>query len=50
MKREVRAIFIFIFSFSASFLDLQKSDRRFSSEQKIKLDYTTRATRRYQLS
>ena len=36
------------FFFLVSFLDLRKSDRRFLSEQKAKLDYMTRATRRYQ--
>ena len=36
------------FFFFVSFSDLRKSDRRFLSEQKAKLDYATRATRRYQ--
>ena len=39
--------YIFFLLF-VSFSDLQKSDRRFSSEQKAKLVYVTRATRRYQ--
>ena len=44
--REGETIFILYFLF-VSFSDLQKSDRRLSSEQKAKLVYTTRATRRY---
>ena len=40
--------FIFIFILFASLSDLRKSDRRFSSEYKAKLDYATRATHRYQ--
>ena len=44
-----REVFLFIFFLLfVSFLDLWKSDRRFSSEQKKKLVYATRATRRYQ--
>ena len=39
--------FSFIFSLR-SFLDLWKSDRRRSSEQKAKLDYAKRAMHRYQ--
>ena len=38
---------IYIFFFSL-FSDLRKSDSRFFSEQKAKLIYATRATRRYQ--
>ena len=40
--------FLFLYFLFVSFLDLRKSDRRFSSEQKAKLVYATRATRRYQ--
>ena len=40
--------FNFIFLFFVSFSDLWKSDRKFLSEQKAKLVYATRATRRYQ--
>ena len=40
-------IFIF-FSFFVSFLDLRKSDRRFSSGLKAKLIYATRAMRGHQ--
>ena len=39
-----REIFLF-FNFFVSFSDLWKSDHRFSSEQKTKLIYATRATR-----
>ena len=39
--------FLFFLLF-ASFSDSRKSDRRFLSEQKVKLVYATRATRRYQ--
>ena len=45
--REGETIFILYFLF-VSFSDLRKSDRRFLSEQKAKLVYATRATRRYQ--
>ena len=45
---EMRDIFIFIFLFFASFSDLRKSDRRFSSGQKAKLIHVARATREYQ--
>ena len=38
----------FFFLLLICFSDLQKLDRRFSSEKKEKLDYATRATRRYQ--
>ena len=38
--------FFFFFSIR-SFSDLQKLDRRLSSEQKEKLDYTKRATHMY---
>ena len=41
-------IFFFNFLFLVSFLDLRKSDRRLSSEQKAKLVYAMRATHRYQ--
>ena len=39
-----REYFFFVILF-VSFLDLRKSDRRFSSELKEKLIYATRATR-----
>ena len=45
---ERERFFIFYFLLIVSFSDLQKSDCRFSSEQKAKLDYAMRATRRYQ--
>ena len=45
--RGERTIFLFIFLL-VSFLDLWKSNRRFLSEQKEKLDYAKRATHRYQ--
>ena len=45
---EERDIFIFIFLLFASFSNLRKSDRRFSSGLKAKLIHTTRATRGYQ--
>ena len=45
-RREI--FFLFTFILFASLLDLRKSDRRFLSEQKAKLDYATRVTRRYQ--
>ena len=38
----------FIFLLFASFLDLRKSDRRFSSGLKAKLIYVMRATRGHQ--
>ena len=41
-------IILFLYFLFISFSDLWKSDRRFSSEQKTKLVYATRATRRYQ--
>ena len=47
-KREREREFYNFFSFFVFFLDLWKSDRRFSSEQKAKLVYATRATCRYQ--
>ena len=37
----------FLFFFFVSFLDLRKLDRRFLSKKKVKLDYATRAMRRY---
>ena len=43
MERERKTKWIFV-----SFSDLWKLDHRFLSEQKAKLDYATRATRRYQ--
>ena len=44
-----RRFFIFLlFLFFVSFSDLRKSDRRFSSELKVKLIYATRATRGHQ--
>ena len=47
--RERRFLFLFLFFLLfVSFLDLWKSDNRFLSEQKAKLVYATRATRRYQ--
>ena len=45
---EEREEFYLFFSFFVSLIDLWKSNRRFSSNQKAKLDYATRATRRYQ--
>ena len=45
---EERQDFYLFFLFFVSFSDLWKSDRRFSSEQKAKLVYATRATHRYQ--
>ena len=44
----MRDFYLFSFLFFASLLDLQKSDCRFSSEQKAKLVYATRAMRGYQ--
>ena len=41
-------VFYFYFFIFVSFSYLRKSDRRFSSEQKVKLVYATRATCRYQ--
>ena len=40
--------FFNFFSLLVYFSDLRKSDRRFLSEQKAKLEYATRATHRYQ--
>ena len=40
--------FLVLFSSLRSFSDLQKLDRKLSSEQKVKLDYAKRATHRYQ--
>ena len=40
--------FFFYFLLFVSFSDLRKSDSRFLSEQKAKLVYATRVTRRYQ--
>ena len=47
MRAYKRDIFLF-FLFFVSFLDLWKSDHRFSSEQKAKLIYATRAMRGHQ--
>ena len=47
-KREHKEREFCLFLFFVSLLDLRKSDRRFSSEQKAKLVYATRATRGYQ--
>ena len=44
----MREFFLFIFLSLASFLDLLKSDRRFSSGLKAKLIYVTRAKRGHQ--
>ena len=41
-------LFLNFFLLFVSFSNLRKSDRRFLSEQKAKLDNATRATRRYQ--
>ena len=46
-RRREREFYNFYFSF-VSLSYLQKLDRRFSSEQKTKLDYAKRATSRYQ--
>ena len=46
-ERDFLFLFFFIFLFFAFFLNLWKSDSRFLSEQKVKLVYATRATRRY---
>ena len=46
-ENELERSFFFFLLF-VSFSDLRKSDRRFSSEQKAKLVYATRATHRYQ--
>ena len=43
-----RIDFLFFFLLFASFSYLLRSDRRFSSEQKAKLDYATRVTHKYQ--
>ena len=40
--------FIFLFPLFAFFLDLRKSDRRFSSGLKAKLIYATKTTRGHQ--
>ena len=47
-ENELERDFFFYFLLFISFLDLRKSDRRFLSEQKEKLVYVIRATRRYQ--
>ena len=46
-EREEIFLFLFFLLF-ASFSDLRKSDRRFSSELKTKLIYAMRATRGHQ--
>ena len=46
-RRREREFYNFYFSF-VSLSDLRKLDCRFSSEQKVKLDYAKRATSRYQ--
>ena len=50
MQRETvqRDFYFLFFLLFVSFLDLWKSDRRFSSGLKAKLIYTTRATRGHQ--
>ena len=48
MKREREDILFFIFLLFVSFLDLRKSDCRFSSGLKAKLIYATRAMRGHQ--
>ena len=49
MERErLRDIFILFFLLFASFSNLRKSDRRFSSGLKAKLIYAMRATRGHQ--
>ena len=47
-ERSGERFFNLVFLLFVSFSDLRKSDRRFSSEQKAKLVYATRATHRYQ--
>ena len=47
-ERSGERFFNFFFLIFITLSDLWKSDRRFSSEQKAKLVYATRATRRYQ--
>ena len=47
-RAAVREDFIFIFFLFASFSDLRKSDGRFLSGLKAKLNYATRATRGHQ--
>ena len=47
-EREERILFFFIFLPFASFSDLRKSDRRFSSGLKAKLIYAMRAMRGHQ--
>ena len=46
--REERERHFNFFLFIYLFLDLRKSDRRFLSEQKTKLDYAMRATHGHQ--
>ena len=46
--RGYREDLFYLFSFFSSLSNLRKSDRRFSSEQKAKLIYATRATRGHQ--
>ena len=47
-EREEREGKFIFFSFFTSLYDLRKLDHRFSSEQKAKLVYATRATRGHQ--
>ena len=47
-ERERGEYYFLFFLHFVSFLDLRKSDRRFSSELKAKLIYATRATRGHQ--
>ena len=47
-REREKTIFFSFYFLLVSFLDLQKSDRRFLSEQKAKLVYAKRATHRYQ--
>ena len=47
-ERSGERFFNFFFLIFITLSDLLKSDRRFSSEQKAKLVYATRAMRRYQ--
>ena len=47
-KRELREVFYFFIFLFISFLDLRKSDRRFSSGLKAKLIYAMRAMRGHQ--
>ena len=44
----IERFLFYFFSLFVFFSDLRKSDRRFLSENKAKLDYAMGATRRYQ--